>query len=154
MIGQTADLCPADKKLYALARCHGDGPFAAADHREHHEQKIGGVARPPGARCEVWQRSFHEDAGEAESLASGLTAVGREMGVDVSHILSPMDEPLGLSAGNALETIEAVETLQGRGPTDLVTLTLDLAEKVASAPRAQLSSGWRTGRVAEICGDG
>ena len=68
-----------------------------------------------------------------------MTAVGEQMGVQISHLLSAMDEPLGRTVGNALEVAEAVETLQGRGPSDLVELTLDLAAKVATAPRAQLA---------------
>ena len=68
-----------------------------------------------------------------------MTTVGERMGVQISHLLSPMDEPLGRAVGNALEVAEAVETLQGRGPNDLVQLTLDLAAEVATAPRAQLA---------------
>ena len=78
---------------------------------------------------------------EAESLAAGLTTVGLEMGVETSELLTPMHEPLGAAAGNALEVSEAVECLQGRGPADTVALTLDLAERVATVPRAQLE-GW------------
>jgi len=76
---------------------------------------------------------------EAEQLAAAMTEVGQQMGVNVSHLLSPMDSPLGRTVGNALEVAEAVEALQGRGPHDLVELTLDLAEQVAAASRAQLS---------------
>ena len=61
-----------------------------------------------------------------------------------------MDEPLGRTAGNALEVWEAVETLQGRGPHDLVKLTLDLAERVANVPRAQLAKS--TGLERGLCG--
>lgn len=58
---------------------------------------------------------------EAAELAEAMTTVGRQMGVVVSHLLSPMDEPPGRAVGNALEVAEAVEALQGRGPKDLVT---------------------------------
>jgi thymidine phosphorylase len=61
------------------------------------------------------------------------------MGVDVRHLLTPMDEPLGTSAGNALEVAEAVECLRGGGPPDTVRLTLDLAEKISKVPRATLA---------------
>jgi thymidine phosphorylase len=75
----------------------------------------------------------------AAQLAEAMTGVGERMGVKVSHLLSPMHEPLGCAVGNALEVAEAVDTLQGRGPNDLVQLTLDLAAQVATAPRAQLA---------------
>jgi thymidine phosphorylase len=76
---------------------------------------------------------------EAEQLAAAMTKVGEQMGVAISHLLSPMDAPVGRAVGNALEVAEAVEALHGRGPADLAELTLDLAAKVATAPRAQLS---------------
>ena len=63
------------------------------------------------------------------------------MGVKVSHLLSPMDEPLGRTVGNALEVSECVEVLQGGGPPDIIELTLDLAEQVSTIPRAKLA-GW------------
>lgn len=76
---------------------------------------------------------------EAEQLAEAMTAVGERMGVKMWHLLSPTNEPLGRAVGNALEVAEAVATLQGGGPNDLVELTLDLAAKVATAPRTQLA---------------
>jgi len=60
------------------------------------------------------------------------------MGVQTAHLLTPMDQPLGHTVGNALEVAEAVGTLQGRGPRDLVELTLDLASRVSSVSRDQL----------------
>ena len=83
--------------------------------------------------------AFMKTRGEAAELAAALAAVGREMGVKTSHLLTPMDEPLGRTVGNALEVAEAVECLRGDGPQDMIGLTLDLAEKVASVPRAQLA---------------
>jgi pyrimidine-nucleoside phosphorylase len=64
---------------------------------------------------------------EAEQLAATKKSVGEAMGVKSSHLLSPMDEPLGRNVGNALEVAECVEILQGRGPKDLVKLIVDLA---------------------------
>jgi thymidine phosphorylase len=63
------------------------------------------------------------------------------MGVTMSHLLSPMDEPLGRAVGNALEVAECVEVLQGGGPADLIELILDLGAKVSTASREQLA-GW------------
>jgi thymidine phosphorylase len=76
---------------------------------------------------------------EAQQLAGAIGEVGKRVGVEVSHLLTPMDEPLGRTVGHALEVAEAVQTLQGRGPDDLVQLVLDLGEKVSSASRPQLA---------------
>jgi thymidine phosphorylase len=85
--------------------------------------------------------AFMKTAKEARQLAAAMTKVGKSMGVKVSHLLSPMDEPLGRSVGHALEVAECVEILQGGGSTDVVDLVLDLAEQVSTAPRAKLA-GW------------
>ena len=85
--------------------------------------------------------AFMKTRKEAKQLAATMTKVGKLMGVKVSHLLSPMDEPLGRAVGNALEVAECVEILQGRGPSDVVDLVLDLAEQVSKAPRAKLA-GW------------
>ena len=69
-----------------------------------------------------------------------MTKVGKGMGVKIKHMLTPMDEPLGRTVGNALEVAESVEVLQGGGPTDLIDLTLDLAELVSTVSRKQLAS--------------
>jgi thymidine phosphorylase len=93
--------------------------------------------------------AFMKTRKEAKQLAAAMTKVGKLMGVKVSHLLSPMDEPLGRTVGNALEVAECVEILQGGGPSDVVDLVLDLAEQVSKAPRAKfarwLSDGtaWR-----------
>jgi thymidine phosphorylase len=83
--------------------------------------------------------AFMQNRADAETLSSALCATGRECGVQTEAILTPMDKPLGHTAGNALEVWESVETLQGRGPADLVALTLNLAERVANVPRTQLA---------------
>jgi thymidine phosphorylase len=67
------------------------------------------------------------------------------MKVKTSYLLNPMEEPLGHNVGNALEVAECVEILQGGGPSDLVKLIVDLAEKVSETPRAQLDKRLKDG---------
>ena len=66
--------------------------------------------------------AFMKTKKEAQQLAGAMTTVGERMGVKMSHLLSPMDEPLGRAVGNALEVAECVEILQGGGPPDWSTL--------------------------------
>jgi thymidine phosphorylase len=84
--------------------------------------------------------AFMKTRQEAKQLAAAMTKVGKLMGVKVSHLLTPMDEPLGRAVGNALEVAECVEILQGGGPADVIDLVLDLAEQVSTAPRTQLAT--------------
>ena len=74
-----------------------------------------------------------------------MTEVGEGMGVKMSHLLSAMEEPLGRAVGNALEVAECVEILQGGGPSDLVKLIVDLAEKVSTTPRSKLEARLKDG---------
>jgi Thymidine phosphorylase len=89
--------------------------------------------------------AFMKTRKEAQQLAAAMTKVGNLMSVDISHVLSPMDEPLGRAVGNALEVTECVQVLQGGGPKDVVTLVLDLAEKVSTAKRAELATWLKDG---------
>ncbi len=82
--------------------------------------------------------AFMKTEKDARALADSMIAVGAEMGVEVHALLNPMHEPLGRTVGNALEVIEALETLEGGGPVDLRKLTLDLAEKISPFPRPEL----------------
>jgi pyrimidine-nucleoside phosphorylase len=145
MIGQTADICPADKKLYALRDVTATVPSQPLIVASIMSKKLAESLDRLVLDVKFGSGAFMKTRPEAESLAAALTAVGHEMGVQTSHLLTPMDEPLGHTAGNALEVIEAIECLQGRGPADTVALTLDLAEHVATVPRARLSSWLRDG---------
>lgn len=143
MLGQTADICPADKKLYALRDVTGTVPSQPLIVASIMSKKLAESLDRLVLDVKYGSGAFMKTRGEAVELATALGAVGREMGVETSHLLTPMDEPLGRTAGNALEVAEAVECLRGGGPPDMIALTLDLAEKVADAPRAQLAQ-WLT----------
>jgi pyrimidine-nucleoside phosphorylase len=145
MIGQTGDVCPADKKLYALRDVTATVPSQPLIVASIMSKKLAESLDRLVLDVKFGSGAFMQTRPEAESLASALTVVGLEMGVTTSHLLTPMDEPLGAAAGNALEVIEAIECLQGRGPADTVALTLDLAEHVATEPRARLEEWLRDG---------
>jgi pyrimidine-nucleoside phosphorylase len=140
MIGQTADICPADKKLYALRDVTGTVPSQPLITASIMSKKLAESLDRLVLDVKFGSGAFMKTRAEAEQLAAALTAVGREMGVQMHHLLSPMDEALGTAVGNSLEVIEAIECLQGRGAADTVALTLDLAERVATAPRSQLDT--------------
>jgi pyrimidine-nucleoside phosphorylase len=141
MIGQTGDICPADKKLYALRDVTATVPSQPLIVASIMSKKLAESLDRLVLDVKFGSGAFMKTRGDASSLAAALSAVGREMNVEVSHLLTPMDEPLGWAAGNALEVAEAVEGLRGGGPPDMIDLTLDLAERVANASRKELA-GW------------
>ncbi|MDQ3199710.1 MAG: thymidine phosphorylase [Verrucomicrobiota bacterium] len=147
MIGQTADICPADKKLYALRDVTGTVPSQPLIVASIMSKKLAENLDRLVLDVKFGTGAFMKTREEAAQLAEAMTTVGEEMGVKISHLLSPMNTPLGRTVGNALEVAEAVATLQGGGPDDLVELTLDLAAQVATAPRAQLSQWLQDGRA-------
>ena len=141
IIGQTADICPADRKLYALRDVTGTIPSQPLIVASIMSKKLAENLDRLVLDVKFGSGAFMKTHKEAKQLATTMTKVGKLMGVKVSHLLSPMDEPLGRAVGNALEVAECVEILQGGGPPDVVNLVLDLAEQVSKAPRAKLA-GW------------
>jgi pyrimidine-nucleoside phosphorylase len=138
MIGQTGDICPADKKLYALRDVTATVPSQPLIVASIMSKKLAESLDRLVLDVKFGTGAFMKTRAEGSALAAALCAVGREMGVQISYLLTPMDEPLGWAAGNALEVAGAVACLQGGGPPDMVALTLDLAEKVSTVPRETL----------------
>src|ERR1700736_5746412 len=145
MIGQTEDICPADKKLYALRDVTGTVPSQTLIVASIMSKKLAENLDRLVLDVKFGSGAFMKTKKEAQQLAAAMTSVGESMNVKMSHLLSPMDEPLGRAVGNALEVAECVEILQGGGPPDLVTLIVDLAEKVSKTPRRQLERRLRDG---------
>ena len=145
MIGQTVNICPADKKLYALRDVTATVPSQPLIVASIMSKKLAESLDRLVLDVKFGSGAFMKTREDATALANALCAVGREMHVEVSHLLTPMDEPLGWCAGNALEVAEAVECLHGGGPPDMVKLTLDLAAEVSIVPREQLAAWLRDG---------
>src|SRR5438045_1307076 len=138
MIGQTDDICPADKKLYALRDVTGTVPSQPLIVASIMSKKLAENLDRLVLDVKFGSGAFMKTKEEAEQLAAAMTMVGKLMGVKVAHLLSPMDEPLGRTVGNAVAVTECVEVLQGGGPPDLIKLIVDLAEKVSETPRTQM----------------
>lgn len=145
MIGQTDDICPADKKLYALRDVTGTVPSQPLIVASIMSKKLAENLDRLVLDVKFGSGAFMKTKEEAQQLAKAMKDVGESMKVKTSFLLNPMDEPLGRSVGNALEVAECVETLQGGGPADLVKLILDLAEKVSETPRSQLEKRLKDG---------
>ncbi len=139
MIGQSADLCPADKKLYALRDVTGTVPSQPLIVASIMSKKLAESLDRLVLDVKFGSGAFMKTQAEAKKLAAAMASVGKKMGVKVSHVLTPMDEPLGRTVGNALEVAECVDVLHGRGPQDVTDLVLDLAEKISTVSRKQLS---------------
>jgi pyrimidine-nucleoside phosphorylase len=145
MVGQTANLCPADKKLYALRDVTATVPSIPLIVASIMSKKLAESLDRLVLDVKFGSGAFMTNREDAETLSTALCSVGRECGVQTHALLTPMDEPHGFAVGNALEVREAVEALQGRGEQDLVDLTLNLAERVANVPRTQLAQWLKDG---------
>ncbi|MCB1235450.1 MAG: thymidine phosphorylase, partial [Verrucomicrobiae bacterium] len=144
MMGQTARICPADKKLYALRDVSGTVPSQPLVVASIMSKKLAESLDALVLDVKFGSGAFMKTRKEAAELAERMREVGLAMGVRTTARLNPMDEPLGRTVGNALEVLESIQTLQGQGPDDLVNLTLDLASEVSTVSRDTLA-GWLSG---------
>jgi pyrimidine-nucleoside phosphorylase len=145
MIGQTADICPADKKLYALRDVTGTVPSIPLITASIMSKKLAEGLSRLVLDVKFGSGAFMKTRDQAQTLADSLVRVGTSLGVQTVAKLNPMSEPTGHAVGNALEVAECVACLQGHGPADLETLILDLASGVTPTPRETLSAKLRDG---------
>jgi pyrimidine-nucleoside phosphorylase len=141
LIGQTAEIAPADRRMYSLrdvtATVESIPLICASILSKKLAEGIGALVLD----VKVGRGAFMKTRDDARQLAEWLSGIAERNGVRTQALLTPMDTPLGRAVGNANEVIESIETLKGEGPEDLRQLSLTLAARMLVLSKCAADEG-------------
>jgi pyrimidine-nucleoside phosphorylase len=130
LCGQTEDLAPADGLLYSLRDVTGTVPATHLIASSVMSKKLAAGSQVILLDVKVGNGAFMKSLEQAEDLARTMVEIGKRAGRRVAAVISDMNQPLGFAVGNALEVVEAVETLHGEGPPDFREHCLEIAARI------------------------
>ncbi len=154
IMGQTADLAPADKKLYALRDVTATVDNLSLIASSIMSKKLAAGADAIVLDVKTGSGAFMKRESEAKALAQEMVKIGKNAGRKTIAVISDMDQPLGFAVGNALEVKEAIETLKGNGPADFLELCLTLGSQMLIAGGRAESSAEAEEMLRAVIADG
>ena len=154
IIGQTGDLVPADKKLYALRDVTATVDIVPLIASSIMSKKLAAGAEAMVLDVKVGDGAFMKTLDDARILAEQMVDLGRRAGRQVVCLVTDMDQPLGAAVGNALEVREAAETIVGEGPPDFTELVLDASARLLALSDLGIDTDEGRERAEQVMADG